>query len=324
MAKKIPLKLAIAEYPHTSKIRDGSIEIEGIEPQFITVNPQIAAYRRMVRQVEFDVCEIAPTTYMIARAYGAPFVALPIFVTRHFHHGGLLVRPELGIKHPRDLEGRKVGVRAYSVTTGVWTGGIFIDEFGMDTSKVTWVVDDEEHVQQLTLPENVIHTQGKSLFQMMKDGELAAGFAANAGIGRSGDPAGGWKTEDTSMWPDLFPHAHELEAEWYKRTGIYPMHATIVVKDSVLAEHPWVARSLYDAFERAKQDWLARMASGELDGPNEKKYRKISQIVGPDPLPHGMDFNMPTILKLEDTAWKQGMIPRRVPLEQAWVDPFKI
>jgi 4,5-dihydroxyphthalate decarboxylase len=91
-----------------------------------------------------------------------------------------------------------------------------------------------------------------------------------------------------------------------------------------LAAHPWVARSLYDAFERAKQDWLARMASGELDGPNEKKYRKISQIVGPDPLPHGMEFNMPTILKLEDTAWKQGMIPRRVPLEQAWVDPFKM
>ena len=119
MAKKVPLKLAIAEYPHTSKIRDGSIPIEGVEPEFITVNPQIAAYRRMVRQVEFDVCEIAPTTYMIARAYGAPFVALPIFVTRHFHHGGLLVRPELGIKHPKDLEGKKVGVRAYSVTTGV-------------------------------------------------------------------------------------------------------------------------------------------------------------------------------------------------------------
>jgi 4,5-dihydroxyphthalate decarboxylase len=194
----------------------------------------------------------------------------------------------------------------------------------MDTSKVTWVVDDEEHVQQLKLPANVIHTQGKSLFQMMKDGELAAGFAANAGIGRSGDPAGGWKTEDTSMWPDLFPNAHELEAEWYKRTGIYPMHATIVVKDSVLAEHPWVARSLYDAFETAKQDWMARMNAGEIDGANEKKYKKIMQIVGSDPLPHGMEFNMPTILKLEDTAFKQGMIPERVPLEKAWVDPLKI
>ncbi|MDB5507635.1 MAG: hypothetical protein JWL93_104 [Hyphomicrobiales bacterium] len=325
MAKKIPLKIAIAEYPHTSAIRDGSIPIEGVDPEFVTVVPQIAAYRRMVRQVEFDVCEIAPTTYMIARAYGSPFVALPIFVTRHFHHGGLLVRPELGIKHPKDLEGRKVGVRAYSVTTGVWTRGIFIDEFGMDTSKVTWVVDDEEHVQQLKLPANVEHApKGTSLFAMMKNGELAAGFAANAGIGRSGDPQGGWKTEDTSMWPDLFPDAHEREAEWYKRTGIYPMHATIVVKDSVLAEHPWVARSLHDAFDRAKQDWLVKMRSGELDGANEKKYKKISQIVGPDPLPYGMEANLPTILKLEDTAWKQGLIPQRVALENAWVDPLKV
>ena len=105
----------------------------------------------MVRQVEFDVCEIAPITYIVARAYGAPFVALPIFGMRRFHHGGLLARPEAGINHPKDLEGRKVGVRAYSVTTGVWTRGILIDDFGLDSAKVTWVVDDEEHVRELKL-----------------------------------------------------------------------------------------------------------------------------------------------------------------------------
>jgi len=81
------------------------------------------------------VCEIAPTTYIIARAYGAPFIALPIFVTRRFHHSGLLVRPDAGIRHPKDLEGRKVGVRAYSVTTGVWTRGILIDEYGFNSRK---------------------------------------------------------------------------------------------------------------------------------------------------------------------------------------------
>ncbi len=100
----------------------------------------------MVRDVEFDVCEMAPTTYMIARALGAPFIALPVFVMRRFHHGGFVVRPDSGIKVPKDLEGKKVGVRAYSVTTGVWTRGIFVNEYGLDSSKVTWVVDDEEHV----------------------------------------------------------------------------------------------------------------------------------------------------------------------------------
>ena len=111
----------------------------------------------MVRDVEFDVCEMAPTTYMIARALGAPFIALPIFVMRRFHHGGFVVRPDSGIKVPKDLEGKKVGVRAYSVTTGVWTRGIFINEYGLDSSKVTWVVDDEEHVTTLKLPPNVVH-----------------------------------------------------------------------------------------------------------------------------------------------------------------------
>ena len=157
MANRLKLDVAIADYPHTAAILNGSIAIDGVEPNFIRIVPQIAAYRRMVRRVEFDVCEIAPTTYMIARALGAPFIALPISLMRRFHHGGLLVHPDAGIKHPKDLEGRKVGVRAYSVTTGVWTRGILMDEYGLDSSKVTWVVDDEEHVTQLRLPANVVH-----------------------------------------------------------------------------------------------------------------------------------------------------------------------
>src|SRR5579864_8370023 len=143
----------------------------------------------MVRQLEFDVCELAPTTYIIARAYGLPIRALPIFLMRSFHHAGLLVRPGAGIEAPKHLEGKKVGVRAYSVTTGVWARAILSDEFGVDCSKVTWVVDDEEHVTQLRLPPNVSHAaDGQSLAEMMANGELAAGFQGNAGIGRSGSP----------------------------------------------------------------------------------------------------------------------------------------
>lgn len=193
---------------------------------------------------------------MIARAYGAPFVALPIFVVRRFHHAGMLVRPDAGIRTPKDLEGKKVGVRAYSVTTGAWTRQVFMDEFGLDPSKVTWVVDDEEHVTQLKLPPNVIHAPaGSSLAEMMANGELVAGLHGNAGIGRTGNPNGGWK-EVEAHYPDLLPNAEELEAEYYARTGVYPMHGTIVVKDAVLAEHPWIAKSLYDAFAQAKRNGL--------------------------------------------------------------------
>lgn len=320
MAAKVKLKIAVAEYPHTSAVRNGSIPIEGVDAEIITVEPQIAAFRRMVRHVEFDVCELAPTTYIIARAYGAPFTALPIFVLRRFHHAGLLIRPDAGIKTPKDLEGRKVGVRAYSVTTGVWTRGILIDEFGLDSSKVTWVVDDEEHVTQLKLPPNVVHTQnGASLADMMASGELSAGFHGNAGVGRSGSPTSGWKTVEAN-YPDLFPDAEQLEPEWYERTGIYPMHGTIVVKDSVLSEHPWVAKSIFDAFSQAKDNWLKQLTEKPSD-PSDKRYQALRKIVGDDPLPYGIDSNIATIRALEDTAFKQGLTPKRMSVEELFCDP---
>jgi 4,5-dihydroxyphthalate decarboxylase len=321
LTQKVPLKIAIAEHPHTAAIRNGSIPIEGVEAEFVTVKPQIGAFRRMVRDVEFDVCELAPTTYIIARAYGAPFVGLPVFVVRRFHHGGMLVRPDAGIKTPKDLEGKKVGVRAYSVTTGVWLRQVLMDEFGVDSSKVTWVVDDEEHVTQLQLPPNVTHApEGSSLADMMAKGELVAGLEGAAGIGRTGAPTGGWQ-EVEADYPDLLPNAAELEAEYYARTGIYPMHGTIVVKDSVLAEHPWIAQSLYKAFDQAKKEWLARLDAGEATTATDKKYLELRKIVGYDPLPYGIEENRKTIEALEQTAFKQGLTPRRMAMHELFVDP---
>jgi 4,5-dihydroxyphthalate decarboxylase len=323
-AAPLRLTFAIADYPHTAALKRGSIGFEGIEPVFADVKPQIAAFRRMVRQVEFDVCELAPTTYIIARAYNAPFVALPIFVMRRFHHSGLLVRPDAGIRTAKDLEGKKVGVRAYSVTTCVWTRGILIDEYGLDSSKVRWVVDDEEHVLELKLPSNVVHApQGRSLADMMAAGELQAGFSANAGIGRAGPPVTGWEKTPVpaANYPELFPNAESLEADWYARTGIYPMHGTIVVKEAVLKEHPWVARSIATAFETAKAEWLGKLRSGKAESADDRKYLALSKIVGSDPLPYGLEANLPTIRALEDTSYKQKLTPRRMTTEELFVKP---
>ncbi len=324
----VRLTFAVADNSHVADIKSGAIAIANVAPEFVDVRPQIAAYRRMVRNLEFDVCELAPTTYLIARAFGAPIVALPIFLMRAFHHSGLLVRPDAGIAKPGDLEGKKVGVRAYSVTTGVWTRGILIDEYGLDSSKVTWVVDDEEHVTQMRLPPNVIHAQaGSSLVDMMSKGEIQAGFAGNAGLGRAGAPTAGWEANRMTpgeTYPDLFPHARELEAQWHERTGIYPMHGTIVVKECVLKERPWVARSLYDAFAQAKENWLPKMRSGASNAPSDAKLRSMMDIVGPDPLPFGMADNIRSIEALESFAWKQGLIPRRLSLSEMFVDPLAL
>src|SRR5690242_15674781 len=246
------LNIAIADYGHTRALQSGDVPITGEDANFVKVAPPNGPFRRLVRDVEFDVCEMAPTTYMIARALGAPFVALPIFIMRRFHHGGFVVRPDFGIRVPKDLEGRQVGVRAYSVTTGVWTRGIFINEYGLDALKVTWVVDDEEHVTTLKLPANVVHApEGKSLASMMANGELQAAFSGLAGIGRAGPPTGAWETggqASTEVYPELIPDVAKTEADWFRRTGIYPIHGLITVRTEVLWKHPWIARALYGAF----------------------------------------------------------------------------
>jgi 4,5-dihydroxyphthalate decarboxylase len=321
---KVPLKIAIATSGHTSALKEGRVPIEGVEANFVEVVPIIAAFRRMVRDLEFDVCEMAPTTYMIARARGAPYIALPIFVMRRFHHGGFVVRADSGIAKPKDLEGRKVGVRAYSVTTGVWTRGIFVNEYGLDSSKVTWVVDDEEHVTTLKLPANVIHApQGKSLASMMASGELQAGFSGPAGIGRAGAPTAGWEKSGQTPaqnYPELIPDAAKAEAEWFRRTGIYPIHGTIVVKTEVLDKHPEVGRALYKAFIAAKKPHIERLARGEGHAPEDERYRALTPLVG-DPLPYGMKANRASIEALITYALQQELIPKRPALDQVFFDP---
>jgi 4,5-dihydroxyphthalate decarboxylase len=324
MTKQPRLKIAVASYGHSKAIKNGAVTFAGIEPDFVEVVPIIGAFRRMVRDVEFDICEMAPTTYMIARALGAPFIALPIFLMRRFHHGGFVVRPNSGINVPKDLEGKKVGVRAYSVTTGVWTRGIFINEYGLDSSKVTWVVDDEEHVTALKLPPNVVRTpEGKSLQSMMKAGEIQAGFTGPAGVGRAGPPISGWEKASAAAaadtYPELIANVEQVEADWFRRSGIYPIHGLIVVKDDHIKGYPWLARSLIDAFAAAKKPYLEELKRGHGDSPEDKRYRKFMSMMS-DPLPYGMAANRASIEALVTYSLQQKLIPSRPRLDQVFVD----
>jgi 4,5-dihydroxyphthalate decarboxylase len=322
--KTLTLTTALRTHGHTAALKSGEVPVRGATLSYIAGDPQILAFRRMVRDLAYDVCELAPTTYIIAKAYGAPFTAIPIFFERRFHHAGLLVRDDAGIRQPKDLEGKKVGVRAYSVTTGVWTRGILVNEYGLDSSKVTWVVDDEEHVTQFKLPPNVEHVpEGKSLASMMASGEIQAGFAANAGIGREGPPTAGWQAKErteTSNYRELFPDPDSLGAEWYRRTGIYPMHSTLVIKDEILNANPWLAKALFDAFQESKQRYLTRLHKGKADSSNDRRYLKQMKVVGEDPLPYGLDLNRRSIETLVLYAFQQGLIPRMLKLDELFIN----
>jgi 4,5-dihydroxyphthalate decarboxylase len=325
MADQPNLKIAIGTYGHTRALKWGDVRIEGIDPAFVEVVPIIGAFRRMVRDLEFDICEMAPTTYMIARALGAPYIALPIFLMRRFHHGGFVVRPDAGIKVPKDLEGKKVGVRAYSVTTGVWTRGIFVNEYGLDSAKVTWVVDDEEHVTTLKLPPNVVHApEGKSLQSMMKAGEIQAGFTGPAGVGRAGPPISGWDKAGPAAaaadtYPELIADVEKVEADWFRNSGIYPIHGLIVVKDEHIKRHPWLARSLMNAFVAAKKPYLEELKRGQGDSPEDKRYRNFLSLMS-DPLTYGSAANRASIEALVTYSLQQKLIPARPQLDQVFVD----
>ena len=322
MSSALSLKIAIATYGHTAAFKNGSIAAEGIRTDFVEVTPIIAAFRRMVRDLEFDICEMASATYMFAREAGLPVRALPVFTFRRFHHSGFVCRPDSGIRTPKDLEGKRVGVRAWSVTTGIWTRGILQNEHGVDLSKITWVVDDEEHVKSLQLPPNVIKApEGRSLPDLMAAGELHAAFTANAGLGRAGPPKAGWLSSKLpDSYVELFPDAASVEADWFRSTGIYPVHSLVVIKESLLAQHAWIANSLFDALLGAKEHYLRQLQAGENVSDMDAHYRKMAALVG-DPLPYGVASNRPAIEALIRYSRQQGLLRKPASVEELFLDP---
>jgi 4,5-dihydroxyphthalate decarboxylase len=322
-----PLTIAVGPYPHVAALKDGSIAPAGYPLEFVEVNPMIAAYRKMVRTLAYDICEVAVTTYVVAKAFNKGFTALPIPLNHMFHFGDIQVGLDTGIDAPGDLVGKRVGVRAYTVTTGVWVRGILQNEYGVDPAGITWITDDEEHVQEFTAPPNVIASDGESLVDLFQDGKIDAAFAGRAGLGRSGAPREGWEKGNagtptvlsTREFRALFPNAAELDVAWFRRTGIYPMHGVLCVRDSVLQANPGLARALFDAFSRAKDAYLAQLAANGPQNADDKKWVAMQAIVGNDPLPYGLEANVKTIEALIEYSLQQKLTGKRYRPEELFV-----
>jgi 4,5-dihydroxyphthalate decarboxylase len=308
---ELELSVALGRYGHTADLLDGRVLVNGCRLQPVEFTSMIPAYRRMVRSVEFDVCELAPTTYLIARALGAPYVALPIFLSRRFHHEGLVIRSGSGIRRPTDLHGRRVGVRAYSVTSAVWTRGVLEDEYGVDSAKIDWIIDDDEHVESLVLPPNV-HRPGPKLLDLFQQGQVDAAFTRGAGIG---DP----KVTLVSGYRELLDDPESLAADWYRRTGVYPIHGVVVVREQLLADHPWLAGELMQAFTDSHSRYLERLGSPAASTREDLRYQRLAEVVG-DPLPYGLAANQTSIDALVDYSRRQGLVPADVPIDRFFPD----
>ena len=290
-------------------LKEGGITAERFAFAFEEVPVLVDAFRRMVRGLEFDVCEMAMTTYLCAKAHGKPFTALPIFLVRGFHHGAIVCDPEAGIRGPKDLEGRKVGVnRGYTVTTGVWARGVLQDEYGVDLSKVTWVLSGDEHVAEYRPPANVESVQpGRRLADLVAEGELAAA------IGVASDPPG--------LVP-LIPDAAEAGFAALSRRGHYPINHLVVVRDDLLMAHPDLAADVFQAFAEAKNLYVDRLRRDAIEAPTpaDLMYRRVMEINGADPLPYGMAPNRAVIEELIEHAMSQGILDRRPAVESLFAE----
>ena len=296
---QISLRAVTRTQGATRALKDGSVCPDGVDLAFEEVPVLIHAFRRMVRELAYDVTEMAFTTYLAARAHGKPFTALPVFCVRGFHHGA--IRTAAGSdSDPAGLEGRRVGMnRGYTVTTGVWARGILADFYGADLSKITWVLSGDEHVAEYVPPSNVVPAgPGQDVPAMVASGELAAGI---------GIPPG---PENKPLIPD----AEEAGYRALRERGYYPINHLVVVRDELLAEHPGLAASLFEAYAEAKRRYVTALAAGAITdpGPNERMYQRVAEITGADPMPYGIAPNQAMIDQLISYAVDQKILDEPV------------
>ena len=296
------LTVALGDYGLTRPLKDGSVPLGRLNLDFVRVEPITAAMRRMVRGLDFDVCEMAFTTYLCAKALGKPITALPVFLTRNFPHRAAVCTVASGIASPRDLAGRAVAVnRGYTVTTGLWVRGILSREYGLDLDKVTWLPTDEEHVAEYRAPANVDYScRGKTVEELLLSGRCDAAV-------------GDIRSQSPAIRP-LIANAREAGAASFRKTGIYPLNHAVVVKDALLERDPALAAELVALFEAAKARYLAHLARGAELSAADQTAQELGAVVG-DPFPYGIDANRKALDAILDFAYEQHVTPSRLRLD---------
>jgi ABC-type amino acid transport substrate-binding protein len=281
-------------------LKDGTVTPTGFSLKFEEIPVLVKGFRRMVRSLEFDVSEMALTTYLTAREHGVAFTALPIFLVRGFHHGAIRYNTRSGIRDPKELEGRRVGVnRGYTVTTGVWARGILATEYGVDLGRVTWVLSGDEHVASYVPPDNVERANG-DLGDLLIRGEI--------------DAVIGVDVDHPDVAP-LIPEPEEAAIRALRERGFYPINHLVVVKDAVLQRYPEVAAAMFDAFTEAKQRYVSQLRDGTM---TDQVYSRVLQITGTDPLPYGIEPNRAMLEQLMVYARDQRILTRPVEIDEVF------
>lgn len=291
---KLPLSIAIGNYDRIRPLVDGAVQIDGVDPVFMNLQPEEIFFRAF-RHREFDICELSLSSFAVKTANGSnPYVGIPVFPSRMFRHTAIYIRTDKGIRTPADLKGRRIGIPEYQLTACVWARMILEDDHGVKPGDIHWVragVDEPGRIEKITLnlPKGVVIEDAppdKTLSGMMESGEIDGMVSPRAPTGfERRDPRMGW----------LFSDPKAAASEFYRRTRIFPIMHVLGVRRALVDQHPWLPFALLKAFTEAKAVAIAGLfntAAMKVSMPFlEETLRESVGLMGPDYWSYGLEPN---------------------------------
>jgi 4,5-dihydroxyphthalate decarboxylase len=290
---KVKLFTLMGSYPNAMALKDGKITSNVVEFDFADVKVSNTAFKPLVREAKFDLAEVAIVTFLQARHYGKPYVLIPATVVGRGQLHTIAYNPERGHLGASDLNGKTLGVRAYTQTTGAWVRGILAEDYGVDLGSIKWVTFEEGHVAEYKDPPNVHRAaEGKQLVQMLLDGEIDAAIVGD-------------KIPDPRLKP-LIPDPEAANRKWSETHGGVPINHMLVIREQLAATRPDIVREVYRLFLEAKQAAYAQTGVPQLD-----------------PLRFGIEANRRSLEIVIDFAVKQGLLPRPVAVDELFSDTMR-
>jgi 4,5-dihydroxyphthalate decarboxylase len=303
----VTLKTLLDTYGHTKAIKDGTLASPRLAFDFVEIKPISSAFGNMAEHQEYDFAEMAIVTFIQALALGKPIALLPAVMLNRFHHGSIFCKTDGPITKPTDLNGKKIGVRAYTQTTGVWVRGILGAEYGVDLDSITNVTNEGGHLEEYVDPPNVVRSPGgKKMLDMLLDGDISGWIA-------------GRDAPKTPLIRPVIENATEAALAWFARVKAFPINHMVVLKTATIDAHPWLPQELFGLLKRGKEAYLADLRTRPAADPDEA-YRKDMLMAGGDPLPFGIEALRTSLTVVIDYAYAQKLIPRKYAVEELF-DP---
>ena len=315
---KLNLSIAVRDYDRTRPLTDGTVQIDGVEPVFLALDPEEIFFRAF-RHAEFDICELSMSSSTVKTAQGDfAYVGVPAFVSRAFRHTSIYVRTDC-VKKPQDLKGKKVGVSEYQLTANVWARALLEDEYGVKPSDIHWIrggLEQAGRVEKIaiTLPRDVRlepAPEGVTLNAMLEAGEIDAFIGPRTpSCFEQGKPNVGW------LWPDPM----SVAKDYFRKTGNFPIMHIIGVKRALVAQHPWLPTALLKAFTRSKDICLALLeetSASKVTLPfMEEQVKAARDFMGADFWPYGIAPNRKQLEYFLAQHHSQGLSSRLVKVEE--------